>query len=231
MGDEKYIIQTICTGNICRSRMAQGILKDLVEKAGLEELMEVKSSGLKVDKIRKWGAGGYMPVDSILRVLDAAYRNAVLESQYMPLAEGALADRELTKERHDTDDSFKDRLNDIASRAFKMISQLDMASTMLVMAEHDLVYPVGEPVQFREDGSSLYVPMEKKLVEGIKGQVPNPQSVRCFDEFTPGMEMKSSLVAINYNNGKLDIIDFRKIYEQVEFGCRNLMQVVEKELK
>jgi hypothetical protein len=229
MGNEKYIIQTICSANVCRSRMAQGILRDLIEKASLEELVEVKSSGMNTDKIRKWGAGEYLSIDAILKVLDAAYNNAVLVAQYLPFVEEVLADKSLTKERHDNDASFKDRLNTIASEVYKVIAQLDMASTILAMAEHGVIYPIGEPRQFREDGSKLYVPMEKKFVKSIKEQVSNPQSVRCFDEFTPGMEMKGSLAAIHYKDGKLDIIDFRKIYEQIELGCRNLMQTVELE--
>lgn len=228
--ETRFIIQHICSANVCRSRMAQGILKDLVEKSSLEEIVEVKSSGMEVDRIKKWGAGEYLSIDAIFRILDAAYNNAVLAAQHVSFVEEVLKYKGLTRERHDNDDSFKDRLNNVASGAYKILAQLDLASTILVMAEHGLIYPIGEPKQFRADGSSLYIPMEKKFVESIKMQVPNAQSVRCFDEFTPGMEMKGTLAAINYKDGKLDIVDFRKIYAQIELGCRNLIQAVGEEL-
>ena len=229
---EKYVIQTICTANACRSRIAQGVLKDLAEKAGLESLMEVRSSGMKVDKIKRWGIDEYLSIDAIFRVLNAAYNNGIhLMTQYRHFVEEAVAEEDLIREKHDNDDLFRDKLNTAASNIYKILAQFDKASTILVMAEHGLVYPGGEPMQFREDGSDLYIPMEEKFVEMVQGQVHNPQSVRCFDEFIPGMEMKSSLAAVRYKDGKLDIAGFRKIYDQIELGCRNLMHAVENELK
>jgi len=36
----------VCTGNICRSPMAEAVMQDLVEKAGLSDQIEVDSAGI-----------------------------------------------------------------------------------------------------------------------------------------------------------------------------------------
>lgn len=35
----------VCLGNICRSPMAEAIFRDLVEKAGLEHMIQIDSAG------------------------------------------------------------------------------------------------------------------------------------------------------------------------------------------
>ncbi|MDR2787670.1 MAG: low molecular weight phosphotyrosine protein phosphatase [Candidatus Accumulibacter sp.] len=42
---EKYRILFVCTGNICRSPAAEGIVRALAEKAGLSRFLEVDSAG------------------------------------------------------------------------------------------------------------------------------------------------------------------------------------------
>lgn len=41
-----YRVMTVCTGNICRSPMAEVVLRDRFEKAGLGDLVEVDSTGI-----------------------------------------------------------------------------------------------------------------------------------------------------------------------------------------
>ena len=41
-----YRVMTVCTGNICRSPMAQVVLADRFERAGLGDLVEVTSTGI-----------------------------------------------------------------------------------------------------------------------------------------------------------------------------------------
>ena len=43
--DEAFRISMVCTGNICRSPMAEIVLRDLVEKAGLSSRVIVTSAG------------------------------------------------------------------------------------------------------------------------------------------------------------------------------------------
>ena len=43
--DQAFRICVVCTGNICRSPMAEIVLRDLVEKAGLSEQVVVTSAG------------------------------------------------------------------------------------------------------------------------------------------------------------------------------------------
>jgi protein-tyrosine-phosphatase len=40
-----FRILVVCTGNVCRSPMAEGILRDLLEKEGLGAVTEVRSAG------------------------------------------------------------------------------------------------------------------------------------------------------------------------------------------
>lgn len=40
-----YRILVVCTGNVCRSPMAEGILRDLLEDEGLGDQIEVRSAG------------------------------------------------------------------------------------------------------------------------------------------------------------------------------------------
>ena len=42
---ERIKVMFVCLGNICRSPMAEGLFLDKVKKAGLEDQIEVASSG------------------------------------------------------------------------------------------------------------------------------------------------------------------------------------------
>ena len=43
---EPYRVMTVCTGNICRSPMAEVVLAERFERAGLADLVEVDSTGI-----------------------------------------------------------------------------------------------------------------------------------------------------------------------------------------
>lgn len=45
-----YTIMTVCTGNICRSPMAEIVLRKFVDDAGLSDRVEVKSSGVSSEE-------------------------------------------------------------------------------------------------------------------------------------------------------------------------------------
>ena len=58
----------ICHGNICRSPMAEFIMKDLVEKAGLSEMFYIESAATSSEEV--WGGRGnpvYPPARDKLR--------------------------------------------------------------------------------------------------------------------------------------------------------------------
>jgi len=58
----------ICYGNICRSPMAEFVLKDMVEKRGLEGQFEIESAATSTEEI--WGGRGnpvYPPAKEELR--------------------------------------------------------------------------------------------------------------------------------------------------------------------
>ena len=42
----KHTVLFICLGNICRSPAGEGIMKSLVEKAGLADEFEIDSAGI-----------------------------------------------------------------------------------------------------------------------------------------------------------------------------------------
>ena len=46
----------VCHGNICRSPMAEFVMKDMVKKAGLEDLFEIASAATSSEEI--WGGRG-----------------------------------------------------------------------------------------------------------------------------------------------------------------------------
>lgn len=60
-------IMFVCHGNICRSPMAEFVLKDLVKKAGREKEFKIASSAVSEEEI--WGGVGnpvYPPVKRLL---------------------------------------------------------------------------------------------------------------------------------------------------------------------
>ena len=60
-------IMFVCHGNICRSPMAEYVLKDLVQKAGRSEKFVIASSAVSTEEI--WGGVGnpvYPPVKKLL---------------------------------------------------------------------------------------------------------------------------------------------------------------------
>ena len=46
MRETPYRIMTVCTGNICRSPMAEVVLRDRVAAAGLSDVVEIDSTGV-----------------------------------------------------------------------------------------------------------------------------------------------------------------------------------------
>ena len=54
----------VCHGNICRSPMAEFVMKDLVAKAGLEHLISVSSCAATYEEI---GNDTYPPVRRLLK--------------------------------------------------------------------------------------------------------------------------------------------------------------------
>ena len=48
--DRKYTVMTVCTGNICRSPMAEIVLRKYVADAGLDGSVEVRSSGVSSEE-------------------------------------------------------------------------------------------------------------------------------------------------------------------------------------
>lgn len=51
MGDKKHKILFVCLGNICRSPMAEFVMKDIVAKAGLDHLFEIASAATSTYEI------------------------------------------------------------------------------------------------------------------------------------------------------------------------------------
>lgn len=64
----KIKVLFICHGNICRSPIAEFVLKDMVEKRGIEDQFEIASAATSTEEI--WGGRGnpvYPPAQAVLR--------------------------------------------------------------------------------------------------------------------------------------------------------------------
>lgn len=48
---KKHKILFVCHGNICRSPMAEFVMKDLVRKAGVEDMFEIESAATSTEEI------------------------------------------------------------------------------------------------------------------------------------------------------------------------------------
>ena len=59
----KYKILFVCLGNICRSPMAEFVMKDMVAKAGLSDRFHIESAATSTEEI---GNSVYPPARSIL---------------------------------------------------------------------------------------------------------------------------------------------------------------------
>ena len=69
-GSEKRRIRIlfVCWGNICRSPMAEFVMKDMVKRAGREDAFEIASAATSDEEIRRDGTGNpvYPPAERIL---------------------------------------------------------------------------------------------------------------------------------------------------------------------
>lgn len=54
----------VCHGNICRSPMAEFIMKDLVKRSGAEDKFEIKSAAVSAEEV---GNGVYPPAKKVLK--------------------------------------------------------------------------------------------------------------------------------------------------------------------
>ena len=64
----KIKVLMICHGNICRSPIGEYVLKDMVEKLGLQDRFEIASAATSTEEI--WGGRGnpiYPPAQAVLR--------------------------------------------------------------------------------------------------------------------------------------------------------------------
>ena len=217
--------------------MAQAILDSRLAKSGLEDTIQTKSSGLYVDNLRNWGSSAYFPMGTILKVLRAASTNGIhAMTEYQDFIDVVLANESEATGKHNRDEIYKMELNKAASRVYSLLAQFDKASTMLALAEHGLVYPGCDPLQFVDDGSDLYVPMpnhsilgqrkRQKHVDTVNQTVQDPKKVVPFDIFIPGRKLESSLLSITYSDGNLDLLKFRDLFNKVEEGCCSLLSYV-----
>jgi len=65
-----YRLLFVCHGNICRSPMAEFIMKDLVRKAGLEDLFEIRSLAARRDEL---GNDMYPPAKRMLKKMGVPF--------------------------------------------------------------------------------------------------------------------------------------------------------------
>ena len=90
-----FQIMTVCTGNICRSPMAEIVLRDALEQAGLADQVEVRSTAVTSEEIGN-------PIDSrAQRVLrDAGYEVPRRGAVRVRSGDGESVDLALAMTRH-----------------------------------------------------------------------------------------------------------------------------------
>ncbi|MEV7974231.1 low molecular weight protein-tyrosine-phosphatase [Cellulomonas sp. NPDC089187] len=85
---EPYRIMTVCTGNICRSPMAEVVLRDRLERAGLGDRVVVDSTGVSDEERGN-------PIDRRARAALAARGYPVPERRARQVQPEDLAERDL----------------------------------------------------------------------------------------------------------------------------------------
>lgn len=88
MTDERYRVMTVCTGNICRSPMAEVVLRDRLESAGLGDRVVVDSTGVSDEEHGN-------PVDRRARAALAARGYLVPSREARQVRADDLAERDL----------------------------------------------------------------------------------------------------------------------------------------
>lgn len=88
MTDARYRVMTVCTGNICRSPMAEVVLRDRLESAGLGDRVEVDSTGVSDEEHGN-------PIDRRARAALAARGYPVPHRAARQVRAGDLAERDL----------------------------------------------------------------------------------------------------------------------------------------
>lgn len=77
----------VCHGNICRSPMAEFVMKDLVAKTGLEHLISISSCAATYEEI---GNDTYPPVRRLLKKRGSLSLNGKHRSSRLPITKKAL---------------------------------------------------------------------------------------------------------------------------------------------
>jgi protein-tyrosine phosphatase len=83
-----YRVMTVCTGNICRSPMAEVVLRERLEQAGLDGLVEVDSTGVSDEERGS-------PIDPRARTTLVAHGYPVPAHRARRATRDELADRDL----------------------------------------------------------------------------------------------------------------------------------------
>lgn len=85
---EPYRVMTVCTGNICRSPMAEAVMRRLLEEEGLEHAVAVESAGTT-----SWHVGDPADRRAVTALRDAGYDGSAHRAQ--AFERSWLADRDL----------------------------------------------------------------------------------------------------------------------------------------
>ena len=151
-----YRIAAVCLGNICRSPMAEVVLRDRLRRAGLGDLVEVASAGTG-----GWHVGNPMDPRAAQTLREAGYDPSGHQAQQVDVSWFVAFDLVLAM-----DDANRDHLSDLAGHSG--------SERLRLFGDFDPVNPgapVPDPYYGGRDGFEEVLAMIERTADGVVSAV------------------------------------------------------------
>lgn len=195
-------IEIVCIGNNGRSPIAEAVFKDEAGKKGLENRLEITSSGIYVNKRHPFD----MQAATIKKALDNPDLN-IYGAEEAVIRQ--LLEDPKTKARYENDPEFRERFHYYFDQTYRLLQAADIAFRNNILARHNLEY-TSQRNQFPSNENLDYVlTATKALIEPAKELMQDPSTIiTSLPEFTGTDDIKGGF-------GKFDIIFYEKMYQRM----------------